>query len=184
MSKSSPHSSARQRLLDAAAQIISTQGVQALTLEGVAAAAGVTKGGLIYHFKTRDDLLGAVVQAMLDQLEQRSRTKAAKAGGTTGSFLSALIDDAFDTPANEKQLMSSLLAAVFSHPHLLEPVHKSFDFAYADLAKSGPRAGLAMAIAVATDGLLLLELLDLHRFNDRQRKAVRQALQTLAKELL
>ena len=53
--------SGKQRLIDAAAQIVSTQGVQQLTLEGVAAAAGVTKGGLIYHFKTKDDLLAALV---------------------------------------------------------------------------------------------------------------------------
>ena len=114
--------SSREKLLDAAAELISQHGVQALTLEGVAAAAGVTKGGLIYHFKTKDELLGAFVERLMGQLDQRQRAKAAKRGDTKSALLLALVDETFDMPRGEKQLLTQMLSAASTHHHLLGPV--------------------------------------------------------------
>ncbi|UVH57754.1 TetR/AcrR family transcriptional regulator [Variovorax paradoxus] len=183
MTSSSPRTSAKQRLIDVASEIVSARGVQELTLEAVAAAAGVTKGGLIYHFKTRDELLAAVVQAILDEWDQRSRVKAAQAGSSSGALLRALIDDTFDMEPREKQLISNLLAAASSYPHLLGPVRDFYSRLYGDFAKSGSRSGTALVIAAALDGMSVMELLSFHQFSDRQRKAMRQALHALAKEL-
>ncbi|SIR80680.1 transcriptional regulator, TetR family [Janthinobacterium sp. TND4EL3] len=183
MTNSSTRHSAKQRLIDVAAEIVSTQGVQALTLEGVAAAAGVTKGGLIYHFKTKDDLLEAVVKAMLEDWGQRNRAKAILAGNSSGDLLRAMIDDTLDMKPGEKQLMSNLLAAASNYPHLLGPVRDLYDHLYSDFANSGPHNGTALVIAAALDGILMLQLLDFHRFNEHERNAIRLALYTLAKQL-
>jgi AcrR family transcriptional regulator len=51
----------RQGILAAARQVISSHGVPRLTLEAVAAQAGISKGGLLYHFPTKD----AMLQGML-----------------------------------------------------------------------------------------------------------------------
>ena len=180
MSNPPGRSSSREKLLDAAADLISQGSVHELTLEGVAAAAGVTKGGLIYHFKTKDELLGALVERMIELLDQRSRDKAAKRGNTTSALLQALVDDTFDMPRSEKQLLANLLAAATHYPHLLGPVQQAYDRIYSEFADAGPHAGLALAIAAALDGLSLLELLNLHQFSKRQREAMRRALQQLA----
>ena len=172
--------SAKQRLIDVASEIVATRGVQELTLEGVAAAAGVTKGGLI---KTKDDLLAAVVQALIEQWEQRSRAKATQAGNTSGDMLRAMIDDTFDMPSAEQLLISNLLAAASSYPHLLGPVRDLYGRLYSEFSKSGPKTGTALVIAAALDGVSMLELLDFHRFDEAQRKALRQALRALAKEI-
>ncbi|HEK3745009.1 TPA: TetR family transcriptional regulator [Pseudomonas aeruginosa] len=183
MPTSLPRISAKQRLIDVASEIVATRGVQELTLEGVAAAAGVTKGGLIYHFKTKDDLLAAVVQALIEQWEQRSRAKATQAGNTSGDMLRAMIDDTFDLPSAEQLLISNLLAAASSYPHLLGPVRDLYGRLYSEFSKSGRQTGTALVIAAALDGVSMLELLDFHRFNEAQRKALRQALHALAKEI-
>jgi AcrR family transcriptional regulator len=170
-------------LLDAAAELISRHGVQDLTLEGVAAAAGVTKGGLIYHFKTKDDLLGALVERMVEQIDERNRAKAAARGDTPGALLHALIDDTFDMSHSEKRLLTNLLAAASHYPHLLAPAQRIFSRLYGELADVGANAGLALAIAASLDGISLLELLNLHPFGTRQRDAMRQALHELAQNL-
>ncbi|MEO3860020.1 TetR/AcrR family transcriptional regulator [Acrocarpospora sp. B8E8] len=54
----------RDELLDAAEGLLADHGVQALTLAAVAERAGVSKGGLLYHFKTKD----ALVAGMIDRL--------------------------------------------------------------------------------------------------------------------
>ncbi len=46
----------RRLILDAAATIFRVQGISA-TLQSVAAEAGVSKGGLLYHFATKEDLI-------------------------------------------------------------------------------------------------------------------------------
>jgi AcrR family transcriptional regulator len=154
-----------------------------LTLEAVAAAVGITKGGLIYHFKTKDELLGALVERMMGQLDQRSRAKAAKRGDTPSALLQALVDETFDMPRSEKLLLGNLLAAATHYPHLMAPAQQLFTRLYDELADTGPQAGLALVIAAALDGVSLLELLNLHPFSKRQREAMRLALHQLAQSL-
>ncbi len=51
----------RRAILDAATQVILERGSSA-TLAQIATAAGVSKSGLIHHFGSRDELIGAVVE--------------------------------------------------------------------------------------------------------------------------
>lgn len=53
---------ARTRLLDAALRVVEERGISALTQTHVAAAAGLRQSHLTYYFRTRSDLLKAVVQ--------------------------------------------------------------------------------------------------------------------------
>jgi AcrR family transcriptional regulator len=183
MSTSAGRQSSRDKLIDAAAELITRHGVQELTLEGVAAAVGVTKGGLIYHFKTKDDLLGALVERLIGQLDQRSRDKAAQRGDSPAALLHALVDETFDMPAADKALLSNLLAAATHYPHLMAPAQQLFARQYEALAAAGPRASLALVFAAALDGISLLELLNLHHFDQPQRDAMRAALGKLADSL-
>lgn len=58
----------KQKLLDAATDIIMDQGVHQLTLDEVAKTAGVSKGGLLYHYPSKEALLTAIVERL--QTEQ------------------------------------------------------------------------------------------------------------------
>ena len=60
----------RAKLLDAAAAVVRRDGAQALTLDAVAAEAGVSKGGLLYHFKSKRELLDALVERWLDEFQR------------------------------------------------------------------------------------------------------------------
>lgn len=54
----------KQKLLDAATDIIMNQGVHQLTLDEVAKTAGVSKGGLLYHYASKEALLTAMVERL------------------------------------------------------------------------------------------------------------------------
>lgn len=56
---------ARERVLDAYVEILITDGERAATLDAVARAAGVSKGGLLYHFASKDDLAAALIERLL-----------------------------------------------------------------------------------------------------------------------
>ncbi len=57
----------RQRLVAAACEVIYAQGAEHTTLANVAAAAGVPLGNVYYYFKTKDDLVQAVIDTRLAQ---------------------------------------------------------------------------------------------------------------------
>lgn len=51
---------ARDCILDATEEVLCTRGVAGLTLDAVARATGVSKGGLLYHFRSKDALSSAM----------------------------------------------------------------------------------------------------------------------------
>jgi AcrR family transcriptional regulator len=59
----------RERLVAAACELVYRQGVERTTLADIAQMADVRLGNVYYYFKTKDDIVAAVVQARVDQLE-------------------------------------------------------------------------------------------------------------------
>ncbi|GAA3452430.1 TetR/AcrR family transcriptional regulator [Dactylosporangium matsuzakiense] len=60
----------RERLVAAAGDLLHRQGVLAATLAQVAEAAGVPVGNVYYYFKTKDDLVRAVIDARTGQVHE------------------------------------------------------------------------------------------------------------------
>jgi TetR/AcrR family transcriptional repressor of nem operon len=52
----------RERILDAAMQLVMEQGYGGMTVDQVIAAAGITKGAFFHHFKTKNDLARALLE--------------------------------------------------------------------------------------------------------------------------
>jgi AcrR family transcriptional regulator len=59
----------RERLVAAAGELVYRQGVTRTTLADIAQAADVPVGNVYYYFKTKDDIIAAVVHAQRDRLE-------------------------------------------------------------------------------------------------------------------
>jgi len=57
----------RQKIIEAAFEIVGKSGYEALTTNSLIAKAGVAKGTLYHHFNNLDDVVYSMIQAMLDQ---------------------------------------------------------------------------------------------------------------------
>ena len=55
----------RHRILDAAEQVFESQGVARTSLQQIAAAAGVTRGAIYWHFKDKAELFSAMMDRVL-----------------------------------------------------------------------------------------------------------------------
>ena len=64
---------ARQLILDTAEQLFAEQGVDAVSLRAINAAAGVSPGVLHYHFGNREVLLEALLERRMDVLMEQRR---------------------------------------------------------------------------------------------------------------
>jgi AcrR family transcriptional regulator len=61
----------RERLVAAAAQLLHQQGVEKTTLADIAQAADVPVGNIYYYFKTKDELVEAVIEAVALDLQEQ-----------------------------------------------------------------------------------------------------------------
>lgn len=108
--------SKRTAILDAAHRVVLRDGLSAVTYEAVADEAGLTKGGVVYHFASREDLIigmsellaarwdasmTAAAGAPAEQLTERARVEIyarESIENTTNAELKRLIESA-DIPA-------------------------------------------------------------------------------------
>lgn len=59
----------RLALLDSTMRLAAEQGIAAVTVQAVAAASGVTKGGLFHHFANKQALMEGMIEHVLARLE-------------------------------------------------------------------------------------------------------------------
>lgn len=84
----SPSVPAAERILEAAARVLADQGGTGLSMADVAAAAGVSKGLIHYHYRDKDALLARLAGWLADAVESRER--AALAGVAPAAAIDAL----------------------------------------------------------------------------------------------
>ena len=73
-----PLPSSHDGILDAAQAVVLEVGAAHMTLDAVAAKARVSKGGLLYHFPTKEALLKALLKRRLRHLEEARERKCAE----------------------------------------------------------------------------------------------------------
>ncbi len=175
MAKRKPEASAREPILEAAIRVASRDGLLSMTLDNVAREAGVSKGGLIYHFASKEELVRSLITHFALHVEQTLNAKVAVDPQPNGRWVRALLDscvipaeNADATESNPLLAMSgmgkfhaSLLAAVAVNPTLLEPL-RSFGKQMRDrIQAEDPQALEQLLLWMALDGLFVWGLFGL-----------------------
>ncbi|WP_308164518.1 TetR/AcrR family transcriptional regulator [Nonomuraea sediminis] len=146
-----PRPSSRERLLDAAGEVLLTQGADALTLEAVAQRAGVSKGGLFYHFPTKQALVDGLVRRLTEAFDAALGQAGERPGDYLRAYLDATIPEEY-TAVPADRLTAALLAGVLVDPAGLEPLRERFAAWQDRLTRDGLDPAAATAIRLAVDG--------------------------------
>ena len=153
-----PRSERREHLLDVAAGLILDKGIEAVTMEGVASAAGVSKG-LGYAYFTNSSTL---LRALLEREVRKLQTSILEAIQTETSFegrLRATIHAWFDHIEEQGILMGRLLQATRNdgpHVEARNAYNRANDKWWADLAEKElgvPNGKGRIATAILLAGL-------------------------------
>ncbi len=148
------------RLLDAAELIAARNGVSNLTLEAVAQEAGVSKGGLLYHFPAKSALITAIVERLGDRCESRQATEIAADPQPTGAFTRAYLAVRSSSPEPDREpVHTAILAALGTDPQYLDPIRKRVATWQAKMESDGIDPVIASIVRLAIDGLMLCRLL-------------------------
>ncbi|MDR7193158.1 TetR/AcrR family transcriptional regulator [Luteimonas terrae] len=182
-----PRSDARARILDAALAVSDRVGAAHLTLDAVAAEAGVSKGGLLYHFASKDLLLKGVVEHHMDQHQRDLELAETMFPSTPGGYLQAFVHA--QRQGLEAKLhggpkaTQSFIAAAVNTPELMDSP-RQYAVAHAQrLRKLGPDFVEALLVTLAFDGLFFGDAFEMLDLTASERAALIAALESRAAAL-
>jgi AcrR family transcriptional regulator len=150
----------REAILRAASRVVVEEGVSGMTLETVAREAGVSKGGLLYHFPSKEALIAGMIGRLIEGFEDAlGRELGTKKGGGGGRWSRAYARVSFAEDRWYLQVSAGLLAAVAQDPALLEPLRKGYEDAQRWAERDGIDPAVATLVRLAADGLFFAEML-------------------------
>jgi AcrR family transcriptional regulator len=175
---------ARTRILDAAEAIVQARGVPALTLDAAAKVAGVSKGGLLYHFASKEALLTALLARLSDwfrvEFEACVAAQAPGPGRVARAMLAWSLGEDEHACDERHERAAAVFLAVFHHdPVLLDPARAVVAEIKRAVLADGLPPGHGFAIMAAGDGLFFYRIFGLVRFDGPERAAMRAALKRL-----
>jgi AcrR family transcriptional regulator len=173
-------SSSKTKILDCAERIVVRDGVAHLTMDAVAAEAGMSKGGVLYNFPSKDDLIRGMVLRLMQEFEAEMARLVAADPEPKGRLLRAYLGGTF--PPDESayrhqcQVAGALLAAILTNQALLDPLRERFREAQEQLLQDGLDPAHVHLVRLAADGLWMGDLLGMPGPGPQTRREVIQHL--------
>lgn len=178
-------------LIRSAYHLFSERGVHRVPLEEIAAHAGLSKGLVLYYFKTKENLVLATMRWALDATAERLRQAMAAAGTPEGKLL-AMIDGIWSGAVTNRRFyllyldLAGHAARVHRFTQLSATFHSVVNGLHAEVIGQGVAAGAfvaddpeegAVALRAIIDGLFLqwLQEADWERLHPWYRETCKRA---------
>lgn len=176
------NSSTKERILDAANKVIGEKGLNCFTLDEVAKEAGVSKGGLLHHYPSKDKLIKGLVENYIDSFQSKVSEREKTLSDTSPcNWLMPFIYEQFNQCKLDINIMYGILAAVASNQNLLHPVLEKRK-EWFDKINECKDPTMALVISFACDGIAFSNLLGLEVFPEETKVKLMEKLIDLSKE--
>lgn len=174
----------REIILDAAEALVSTVGANHMSLDAVAAQAGISKGGLLYLFPSKVALLKGMLERYVERLEAgQSAAKGRRPMSEARRLLAARLAARGQKSATKQRTHSfSMIAAIAERPALLDPVRAAHKRIWQRLQETSKDPELALLAWFALEGLLFVELFATSPLSQAERKKFLKRLSAIADE--
>ena len=154
----------QQAILTAAISVFAQHGFAAATTDEIARAAGLSKGGLYWHFKSKDAILAALLEQFFNQ-ELAVLEQLVLASGSVGVRLRQLGDQAADAMLQMKPVLPVVLefyalsARQAQVRARIQSYYQRYHGLLADLLQQGYDTGeFQYSTAAQTSGILIAQL--------------------------
>lgn len=172
--------SARSRITEAAIEVAARDGLEALTLETVARAANVSKGGLLYHFNTKEALVAGLVKECLDRWSELISERSSRDPVPVGAEARAYVDVAASLGQDPSRELALLTATA------LDPATAALwrdaveEWTAADVTDDDQLSLDLLVARLAADGLWLARALALYQLDDERVRQIADRVRQLA----
>lgn len=150
-----PRGHAREALLRAAEALVREEGFAALSVERVAARAGVSKGAFFHHFATRHAMVEALLTAAATDLETNILARVEAGDRFTVALIEAFVHEA----RTDCAFIAGMVSAVVLDRSVAAQVVAMADAWTRRMVEDGLDESTALAIRSVLDGMVLLCLL-------------------------
>jgi AcrR family transcriptional regulator len=142
----------RAHLVEAALNTLRQHGATHLTLDAVAKASAVSKGGLLHHFPTKEALIEALLRQLFTDYEQQVQGVYTRETEGVGRWLRAYIRTTFIMETSlPMELLGMLLSAITEYPRLLRLVQVDYQQWEERLISDGLPLARVRAVRMAVD---------------------------------
>lgn len=162
----------RDRILDAAHNVVLYSGAHALTLDKVAAEARISKGGLTYTFATKEALLSAILDRDVTRFRNRLEAFGASYSDATYPELRALLEGFQDVHGPAERFVGPVLAALMHAPGSLKSTRAYFQWMLSKLSPGTAHDRRARLVFFALLGLVLIQGVGLLSLTATKHKAM------------
>jgi AcrR family transcriptional regulator len=170
----------RERILQAGYEIAGQSGVAAVTLDAVAGRAGVSKGGLLYHFPSKQALVAGMVGGLCDAFaglaDAAARADPEPAGRSARAYLAASAGELW-----QSDRWLALVGALVISPGLLDAWRAGVVAGRAADESENTDPVAAAIVRLAADGLWLAGVLGLPAPGPQLRAAVLAELERMTR---
>ncbi len=171
----------KNAILDAAETIVIESGASRMTLDAVAKRSGISKGGLIYNFPTKESLLQGMIDRMMRQIDEMREDIRAKFPEEKFNEL-AIEMRLFQKGAQKKGLQSAALLAVnASSPDLTRDAREKMRKRFNSSIPPGDDFTHSAILFFANMGIHLHDLLNFSILTRAQKEMIQKELLRLAK---
>ena len=157
--------------------VATDRGINHLTIDNVAAAAGLSKGGVFYHFRNKEELLIAMVGQIISEFKQECH-RLVDQGMTP---IQATIESSFDESQENKNRISALVAAVAFDKKISAQFQSNYEEWLNELAVGGISRATARLVTTAIDGYYIGMALGVGAMDNLEREQLKQSLLSLAR---
>ena len=188
----------KDKICDAAIQITVRDGLLAMTLDAVAKEAGISKGGVMYHFPSKDELVRGVLDYFSQQCETMLMRRVVDDPEPRLRWARCLLDclfpesPEFDANSNDGQMSSEVLSRFFmamltgavTCPAAMQPL-RQLATRMRNRFMSDPKEGMDQILVwLAIDGLFLWQFMGIIDNDDPMIAQVGKSLRALIKARL
>lgn len=174
---------ARAQILAAAAELAKESGAAHISIDAIARRAGISKGGLLYHFPKKDALIQALVEQHLTSIE--AMIEDAQDGGASkgkNAVARAYIRIFRDHFCVQKKKPDGILIALAENPHLLDPVRAHQKRMVERVRRSAADQPMSLIALLVAEGIKALDLFEANPLTTEERAAVLDRLLQLLDE--
>lgn len=167
----------RERILDAADAVILESGGRQFTLDAVAARAGISKGGLVYSFPTKDELVAAALEREMSRFHAAVLARAGVDSGP-GQQLLAHVEEALFEAASLSRQAAFLMVALVHAPDMIGPARRFYRELFERFDAETPQGCDVRQAVLAVEGLFLLRGLGFVDVQEAEWKSVLEHART------
>jgi AcrR family transcriptional regulator len=174
------------QILDAAENVVIRDGIGKLTLDAAAREAKLSKGGLMHHFPSKDDLIDALVHRKVEAWRTECNAAIDQQAPGPGRVPRAILNHCLASTDKWTESLRRrghvLVAALVHDSRHVEPLRKAHKEIAARVAADGLAPGIGETVQLAVDGLWFNWIFGLEELKPQRVAAVRAALRRLVEQ--